>query len=194
MNTKSSLLLFFCFMLSLSTYSCKDDEADSGTGTPRSSVPASLANTWMESWSLYNQYNFDPLLYNAETNVWFHGSHDAWSMDPRPGFGLMISKEGEFIWTTVVDAGNGGCQSFTAEYLKGTVVVEDNSITFYPTVRRKKYHSVCEPGNRFDRNESTNSFTLNYSLSEESNYSGQHFDVLTLIKPDQSEIKLSQLK
>lgn len=115
-------------------------------------------------------------------------------MEPNPGSGIRVSPQGDFTWTTVLSTGTGGCRLYAAEYLKGTVVVEGEKITFYPTVRRKKYHSACQPDNRFDRDESTSSFSLNYTLSEEVNEAGQRFNVFTLINPDQSERYFYQQK
>lgn len=179
----------------LSAYACSKNDGNEPVKEPqKSEVPSALVGDWMESWSLYMQYNFDPLLYNPDTKVWFRGSHDAWSMDPRPGFGVRIGDAGDFIWAIVEGTGSGGCQIYTADYVKGTVSVEGNKITFYPQVRRQKYNSVCSPGNNFDRDEDKSSFTLTYALSTSNNNSGQVFDVLTFTSPDGSQIAFSKLK
>lgn len=179
----------------LGAYACsKDDREQPITETPKSGVPSNLVGDWMESWSLSMQYIFDPLLYNPDTKVWFRGSYDAWSMDPRPGFGLRIGDEGDFIWAIVEGTGSGGCQIYTAEYVKGTLAIKGNKITFRPQVRRQKYNSVCNPGNNFDRDEDKSSFSLTYALSTSTNNSGQEFDVITFTAPDSSQISFSKLK
>lgn len=178
----------------LSAYACSTDDGDTIEDSPKSEVPTYLTGDWMDSWSWFMQYSFEPLLYNPSTKIWFHGSHDAWSMDPRPGFGLQIDNEGNFIWTVAVSTSAGGCQVNTVEYLKGTVEVNHNKITFHPKVRRKKHHSVCNPGNNFDRDEDKGSFSLNFKITDGDNYNGHEVKVLSLIHPDGSETAYSQTK
>ncbi|MER3374874.1 MAG: hypothetical protein RIM83_09600 [Allomuricauda sp.] len=179
----------------LSAYACSNDDGDNSINEPpKSEVPSNMTGDWMDSWSWFMQYEFEPLLYNPTNKVWFHGSYDAWSMDPRPGFGLQIDGEGNFIWTVMVSTSTGGCQVYTAEYLSGTVVINENKITFLPKVRRKKYHSVCNPGNNFDRDEDKSSFSLNFKVSDGESYNGNEVKVLTLIHPDGSETVYSQTK
>lgn len=180
----------------LSSYACSNDEGNEPIKeTPdNSEVPPTLIGDWMESWSLHMQYKFDPLLYNPDTKVWFRGNYDAWSMDPRPGFGLRIGDAGNFIWARVEGTGSGGCQIYTADYVKGTVVIEGYKITFHPQIRRQKYNSVCNPDNNYDRDEDNSSFSLAYALSTTANNSGQKFDVITFTTPDSSQISFSKLK
>ncbi|SFC23377.1 hypothetical protein SAMN04487891_107223 [Flagellimonas taeanensis] len=179
----------------LSGHACSSDNGEEPTKeNPKSEVPTELTGNWMDSWSWFMQYNFDPLLYDPDAKVWFRGSYDAWSMDPRPGFGLQIDQSGNFIWTVVVSTNTGGCQVYTAEYLKGTVEITANKITFHSKVRRKKYHSVCNPGNNFDRDEDKGSFSLTFKITDGESYNGHEVKVLTLINPDGSEVAYSQTK
>lgn len=179
----------------LSSYACSNDDGENPINeTPKGEVPTNLLGNWMDSWSWFMQYEFEPLLYNSSTKVWFKGSYDAWSMDPRPGFGLQIDDEGNFIWTVVVSTSTGGCQVYTAEYLSGTVVINSDKITFHPKIRRKKYHSVCNPSNNFDRDEDKGSFSVNFKVTDGENYNGHEVKVLTLINPDGSETDYSQTK
>lgn len=195
MKTFKKVILFMAITGILSSYACSNDDGEKPANAPPSSeVPTTLTGNWMDSWSWFMQYEFEPLLYNSSTNVWFKGSYDPWSMDPRSGFGLQIDDEGNFVWTVVVSTSTGGCQVYTAEYLNGTVNVKDNKITFHPTVRRKKYHSVCNPGNDFDRDEDKGSFSLNFKITDGEKYHGNEVKVLTLIHPDGSETAYSQTK
>lgn len=197
MKSLNKYLCLTLLLVAFSAYACQKDNAVNNIPEPEmpvSEIPDELVGVWYESWSLYMQYTFDPLLYNPDTKIWFRGSYDPWSMDPRAGFGVEIKKDGTFIWAIAEETGSGGCQIYTAEYLSGKLYIEGNIITFYPQVRRKKYHSVCNPSNSFDRDESLGSFSLTYKLSESSNYSGQYFDVITFANPDQSEFAYSKLK
>jgi len=191
-NFKNVMFSFIAFGL-MSAYSCQNDNDPNNNVPPASEIPAELQGAWLEEWSLSMQHEFDPLLYNPGTNKWFGGEYDPWSMDPVPGFGIQINQDGTFIWAIVVaTSSGGGCQSYTAEYIKGTVLLEEDQITFYPQVRRMKYHSVCNPGNDFDRNEATDSFTLKYDVSTV--ISVNEYEVLTFTTPYSSVIKYLKLK
>lgn len=191
------LFLYLCVFFFSVIYACRETEDVLGNEPPTPDVPAlpqALAGNWLDSWSLSMQHGFDSLLYNPQTKVWFRGSYDPWSMNPVPGFGIQLQSDGDFIWAVVASTSTGGCQVYTAEYIKGEIAVEGNTLTFTPQTRRKKYHSVCNPGNNFDRNEDTAGFSLTYTLSTTANNSGQIFDVLTLTNPDGSQIQYLRLK
>jgi len=171
----AAVLLGFCLLLA----SCKEDEVPE-TEPIQEELPVELRGTWIDQWSMTMQYVFDPLLYNPQSKEWFRGSYDPWSMDPRHASGIQMQEDGTFIWAVVIDAGNGGCQSYTAQYIKGTISVDGDELTFKPKVKRMKYHSVCEPGNVFDRDEALDSFTKEFSFSTETNYYGQVVRVITI--------------
>jgi len=170
-----AVLLCFCMFLP----SCKEDEVPEQEPTPEE-LPEELHGTWIDEWSMTMQYVFDPLLYNSQSKEWFHGSDDPWSMDPRPAFGLQMNDDGTFTWAIVVDAGEGGCQSYTAQYIRGTITTDGDELTFKPIVKRMKYHSVCDPGNVFDLDEALDSFTKQFTFSTETNYHGQVVRVITI--------------
>lgn len=189
--TKICLYLFLFGMIGFA--SCKEDDAEPVGDPAQSEIPVSLRGEWLESWSLYMQHSFDPMLYDPQSNTWFKGNYDPWSMDPVPGFGIQLNQDGTFIWATVVSTGTGGCQVYTAEYLKGTISLENDIITFKPQTRRMKYHSVCNPANDFDRSEDNANFTMQYKISTVTD-SGKEFEVLSLIGPDGSQILYSRVK
>ncbi len=190
-------LIKVCLYLSLfgvvSFASCKEDDVEPLEDPIESEIPATLRGEWLESWSLYMQHSFDPMLYDPQSNTWFRGSYDPWSMDPVPGFGIQLNRDGTFVWAMVVATSTGGCQVYTAEYLKGTVSLENDIITFKPQIRRMKYHSVCNPTNDFDRSEDNASFTMQYKLSTV-NDSGGQFELLALTSPDGSQIQYARKK
>lgn len=190
-NFKPALMfvLLGCVLLS-----CREIEPGVDPPEPKSKLPGHLAGNWLESWSLSMAHEFDSLLYNPQTHVWFRGSYDPWSMDPVPGFGIQLRQDGSFIWAVVASTSTGGCQIYTARYLKGEVKSEGDSLIFSTATHQMKYHSVCNPGNNFDRSEDQNSFSLSYALSSTSNNAGQAFEVLTLTAPDGSQTQYMRNK
>ncbi|MDF2157054.1 hypothetical protein [Algoriphagus sp. CAU 1675] len=127
-------------------------------------LPEILLGTWLDEWSFTSGYAYKDKLYNPATGQWFDGAYDPWSMNPRPGFGIEIFEDGTFSWSTVVSTGVGGCQAYIAEYLEGKVEFVDDQLVFSPDIRRKKYHSSCNPSMNFDRNEPTSAFQMGYRL------------------------------
>lgn len=181
---KKSFMLCLLALNILMLLSCEEEITDEVK--PKKEVPDALAGTWLDQDSRFFHHPFDPLLYNAQTNSWFHGFNSPWDMDPDPGRGVQIDKNGEFIWTLIHDTGVGGCRSTAASYLKGTVVVEGEHITFHPSVRRAKYKSVCNPGLDYDKDESTAKFIITYEVTEQTDSWGDPVTVLKLINPDGS--------
>lgn len=143
-------------------------------------LPEILRGSWLDSWSFQNSYIIDDKFYDATTGTWFRGAVSPWDMDPRPGTGFTILENGEFVWNYGLSTGVGGCQSYTVEFLQGEVNTEGNTITFEPSVRRRKYHSTCEPSLNFDRDESTQAFAVAYEITQETSELGTTLLKLTL--------------
>lgn len=192
MNYLRKVCLLLAVLGTITISACSEDAEIAGN-PPQGKIPSQLAGEWLESWSLYMQHSFDPLLYNPTTQVWFRGSYDPWSMDPVPGFGLQFYEDGSFIWAIATSTGTGGCKVYTSEYLKGLAIAKGDRLTFYPQTRRMKHHSVCNPVNDFDRDEDKTSFTLQYRISTTIS-SGQELETVSFIYPDGSQVQYSQQK
>ncbi len=177
---KKNLVLISLILLGV--LSCQyDDTSQPENNQPIGSIPEELVGVWIDSWSLYMNYDFDPLLYNPVSNKWFSGALDPWSMVPVPGLGIEFKENGGFVHTMVVSTSTGGCQVYTAQYIKGIVNGSSlDQITFKPQVRRMKHHSVCNPSMDFDRNESTGNYTITIEISETLNNAGQEINELKM--------------
>lgn len=180
MNLQFKICLLFLYLFM--GVSCKVDEDNEVVS--KSEVPDLLVGTWLDQDSYFFQQAFDPLLYNATSNVWYRGYDSPWDIDPDPGRGLQLNKNGRFIWTLVHDTGVGGCRTTAASYLKGTVEVDEEKITFYPSIRRAKLKSVCNPGLNYDRDESKEKFTIVCEIEQQKDSWGNEITVLKLINPD----------
>jgi len=174
MFPKISFLGFHCLFFLSSCYQAQEDTS------PQIQIPVSLVGEWLDEWSFQNSYPLNTRLFNEHTSLWFSGAYDPWSMDPRPGFGLKIYPDGKFIWTQAVSSGQGGCQSYVVEFLKGSLEATASTMVFKPNIRRRKYHSACNPSLDFDRNESTDSFQMDYVYLEQALGNGQLYMTLTL--------------
>lgn len=152
-------------------------------------VPEVLTGAWLDDFSFTNEFEFNDQLFNPTTGRWFGGAKDPWSMNSRPGLGLKIYPNGSFVWITLNSSGVGGCQSFLIEYLKGTLDFEEEEMIFKPTLRRKKYQSVCNPQVNFDRNESVNEFRMEYHLLTQDLGNGFKRGVLSLLDETGNELE-----
>jgi hypothetical protein len=155
-------------------------------GAPTSEIPASLVGEWVNQWSLDMGYTVVEDYYDETNASWFKGAYDPWSMEPYPAYGLKIDEGGNFYWIVYASSGNGGCRSYSTEFVKGKVAVQDQQIIFKPSLRRKKYHSTCNPSLNFDEAQPLDHFTLGYSLSKTINNQQQEQWLIELINPDQS--------
>ncbi|MDF9798999.1 hypothetical protein OKW21_004262 [Catalinimonas alkaloidigena] len=131
-----------------------------------------LKGKWLDSWSFQQSYTIDDKFYDATTGIWFRGANSPWDMNPRPGTGFSVQENSDFVWNYELSTDVGGCQSYTVEFVGGKVSTEGNTIIFAPTVRRRKYHSTCEPSLNFDQDESTESFAMVCELFQETNELG----------------------
>ncbi|MFB6340153.1 hypothetical protein ACE1ET_00445 [Saccharicrinis sp. FJH62] len=173
--------------------SCREFGDDHSQDT-NDSLTTILQGDWMDSWSLTMEYQLEGLLFDPDSEIWFRGYYDPWSMEPQPGFGIRFTNKGDFFWTVVASVGTGGCRVYTAEYVKGQVTAIGSTLFFYPEIRRLKHHSSCNPENNLDRNESTGSFSLQFSVKQTADSSGRIYEVLTLIFPDGQETEYIRIK
>lgn len=129
----------------LSLAACKKDDALSGDGdgisnTPRTAVPAELTGMWYSG--TIGLINF----YNPSTGQWANGR----------GMGqfYVFNADGTFEFGWQANLNNYGCSTIGMRYLRGTVVVEGNTLTLYDNTGRAKGEYTCAPSSNFDRPES----------------------------------------
>jgi hypothetical protein len=157
--------------------------------SPSNSIPAELAGSWRDSWSLWNDHLIYVDLYNVTTKKWFAGNATPWDLQPDPANGVYFDKQGNFVWIVLSSTRpytGSGCWVTTAEFISGKVEVKGNNIRFMPSVRRQMYESVCNPSQDFDREREHTPFELTYQIYQKTEEDGTQLKVIRLINPDQS--------
>lgn len=150
-------------------------------------MPA-LTGEWVDEWSFANNHlSVDRSVYNKTSAVWFSGADSPWTMQDQGGYGLVISEDGNYLWTAAINTSNNGCQSYNAEYMTGKVVVLDEKATFELTYWRSKFVSECDPTQNVDESVDTYTYELRYEINKVyDTWSGAAFWKLTFFNPDNS--------
>lgn len=116
--------------------------ADDNTGhgnhdTPRTAVPAELVGSWYTG--TISTVNY----YNPTTGQW----------SPPSGTGITYSltADGYYEKSGLLQSSLYGCTTTLFVYNKGTVVVDGNKISLYPTYGRVKSQDNCVPRFNYDK-------------------------------------------
>ncbi|WP_158856754.1 PKD domain-containing protein [Lunatibacter salilacus] len=150
-------------------------------------LPA-LAGEWVDEWSLTNNhFSVDRSVYDKTSGVWFNGADGPWTMQDQGGYGLVISEDGNYLWTAAINTSNSGCPSYNAEYMTGKAIVVDEKATFELTYWRSKFVSECDPTQNVDESVDTYTYELRYEINKVyDTWSGEPFWKLTFFNPDNS--------
>ncbi len=173
--------------------SCRQDKdvqpADPAPDAPDNSLPAELAGSWRDSWSLWNGHLIYDDLYNPDKKAWFKGNATPWDLQPDPANGVAFDRQGNFVWVVLSSTRpypGSGCWVTTAEFIRGKAQVKGDKIVFTPSVRRQMYHSVCNPSQDFDREREHTPFEVTYQVYSKTEDDGMQLKVIRLINPDNS--------
>ena len=148
----------------------------------------SLTGTWVDQWTLnHGKSTIDESLYDRESGKWFGGAADPYSAS-NAGFGLTISADGKFIWTTVEYFPVSECPSHTADYMTGnTMVLPNNWVTFDINYWQSMFFSSCDSTINVDTGVTPEQVVLNYEINEMYNvFTGERFWELKFHRPDNS--------
>lgn len=151
-----------------------------------------LEGIWLDVESFTHALTFDALLYDQASNRWFGGAASPWNMSPRPGLGLQIDAEGNYLWTGAEQHHNGGtCGSpFSAEYIKGKINLQGEWITFTQTYWRSSYTNPCDATQNVDMEVPPGVSQLRYTVQRFYDmYTGAAFWELKLILSDGSILR-----
>ncbi len=191
-------LLPLCFAVLLGIFlsaftSCRQDQdtqpADPAPDTPGHSLPAELAGSWRDSWSLWNSHLVYDDLYDPGRKVWFRGNATPWDLQPDPANGVAFDGQGNFTWVVLSSTRpypGSGCWVTAAEFIRGKAQVKGDKIVFTPSVRRQMYHSVCNPSQDFDREREHTPFQVTYQVYSKTEDDGMQLKVIRLTNPDGS--------
>lgn len=134
----------------------------------------SLEGEWVDQWSLNKGYtSIAALFYNQSTGSWFEGASDPWKMTAK-GMGIRISSNGEFVWTIAENSPPTGCVSYSAEFIKGTVSINDETIVFDQEYWRSKFTNSCDASGEMDIEVDPGQFSFTYEFIKHYNlFSGE---------------------
>jgi hypothetical protein len=148
----------------------------------------SITGEWMDEWSFNHKYSFDDKFYDRQSNRWFRGATSPWTMNPKAGFGLKINANGSYIWTIAEHGPQAGCgNSYSAEYITGTVTASGFTLTFQENYWRSKFHNPCDMSQSVDMNVQPGGMSLRYEISQMYDvFTGDPFLQMKIFNPDGS--------
>ena len=146
----------------------------------------SLTGEWLDEWSFQNNRTSpSDKFYDEGTEIWFEGAADPWTMPSDKGFGIVITEDQTFIWAAAKVTTWTGCENYNAEFMKGSVAWDDETITFTQTYWRSKFRNVCDPSQDADLEVETGVIALPYRIEKMHNpITSEEFWKLTFTNPD----------
>ncbi len=151
--------------------------------------PPDLASDWVDWWSFNEElYIVDEKFFVKSSEIWFKGALGPWSMSDQQGFGIRISENGNFIWTVAErHTFAPECNSYSAEYILGSIQVVGNQIKFEQNYWRTKFTNSCDTSQNSDENVTPVIIVLNYEINRVFHHlTGMPFWELKFINPDGS--------
>lgn len=147
-----------------------------------------LTGLWLDLWTF--QQNFSDIqnnYYNEATHVWFGGAASPWSTETGKGMGIRLNEDMSFTWLIAEHSPVTGCESYSAEYITGTITVSGNQITFNQDYWRSKFINSCDPTQNVDMDVAPSPIILGYEITQKSNlWTGELFWELKFSNPDGS--------
>jgi hypothetical protein len=192
---KLLIILFFIPFLSVAGAGKTDPSPTNGQSgfiPKKSHMAPQLIGAWRDRWSLSSSSLIYTDLYNSEKEIWYGGKKSPWDMDPDPANGVYFDEKGNFVWVVLSSTrpySGSACWVHAVEFISGTASVTGNKITFYPTVRRQKYTSVCSPGKNYDRDIQKDSFEVEFNVTTLAEADGTQVKVIRLTNPDHTFIE-----
>ena len=105
--------------------------------------------------------------------------------------GIQITDDGHFTWAIGEPSPMTGCESWSAEYITGTISMTEETITFHQDFWRSKFINACEPDQNVDMEVSPSDITLKFEYDKLYNlFSGEVTWVLRFTNPDGSTFTL----
>lgn len=146
----------------------------------------SLTGEWLDEWSFQNNRTSpSDKFYDEGTEIWFEGAADPWTMPSDKGLGIVITEDQTFIWAAAQVTTWTGCENYNAEFMKGSVAWDDETITFTQTYWRSKFRNVCDPSQDADLEVETGVIALPYRIEKMHNpITSEEFWKLTFTNPD----------
>lgn len=150
-----TLLSSFIFYL----YGCKSsptgpkDEGDTGSGTPRTSVPTQLVAEWYTG--TVSSIDF----YNPNNGVWGAPS--------GTGIFFKFNPDGYYEKGVLLQSTLYNCTMTFFAYNKGTMTVEGNKIVLYPTYGKIKSEDNCVAENNYEKADELQNETIFWEFGQD---------------------------
>jgi hypothetical protein len=152
-------------------------------------ITASLAGDWLDQWSFNNQHpQIHANFFDQESETWFNGGADPWSMDPQTGFGLKINADGSYLWTIAEHSPSSPeCVSYSAEYITGNMLASGDELSFAENSWRSKFYNSCDTEQNVDLDVEPGTMVLRYEINRMYNvFTYVEYWQLRIINPDNS--------
>ena len=148
----------------------------------------SLKGEWFDQWTFQNnRTSVSANFYDQESATWFEGAESPWTMTSDKGLGIVINDDNSFVWAAAEATPWTGCENFNAEFMKGSVVWDEETITFNQAYWRSKFVNVCDPSQNADLEVETGEIALRYEINKMYNMlTGEAFWQLKFFNPDNS--------
>lgn len=142
MNSRSkNRLLYLPVVFALLLLGCSKDGSNPVSGpaesTPRSEVPVQLAKEWYYG--------------NISSTNFFNPGTGQFSAPSGTGMYFKFTTEGYYEKGVLLQSSLYGCTSTFYAFNKGTMVVEGNKITLYPTYGKIKSEDNCSTENNYEK-------------------------------------------
>ena len=149
----------------------------------------SLTGAWMDEWSFMQRLSgIHDNYYNRQTQTWFGGAANPWAMaDNGKGMGIYFDEDLNFTWLIAEHSPVTGCESYSAEYITGTVAATTEVITFNQDYWRSKFINSCDESQNVDMDIEPSAIVLSYTLEKMYHmFTGEEFWELKFRNPDNS--------
>lgn len=153
-----------------------------------------IIGDWVDQWSLNKGLKeINTEYFSTNTTTWFSGASSPWTINNGKATGIRIQGDGRFTWAIAEPSPMTGCESWSAEYITGTVSVTEETITFHQDFWRSKFINACQPDQNVDMEVTPSDITVRYEYDKLYNLlTGEMTWVLKFTNPDGSTFALYQ--
>ncbi len=152
----------------------------------------SLSGEWLDYWSFSNgKSGVASDFYNATTQTWYGGAASPWAMAGSIGMGLRINDDKSYTWAIAEHSPMTGCESYSTEFITGSVIWTEETVTFTEAFWRSRFINSCDPSQNVDMNVTPGAMTLSYTITKMFNViTGAEYWELKFVNPDNSTFSL----